>query len=696
MHALRGVHYQGDKTMPKFLSAARIFACAVTVVAIAVGATLAADSRASDWPAVGGDIGNTRYSPLAQINAQNVTKLGAAWVSDKVGPAPSSRAVPVIDNGMIFFTAPPNICAVNLSTGKVVWRYNALPGSPDREGVAVAEGLVFVGLSNANLIALREDTGELVWKTFIGDPVHAPSAGSSGTPLYADGLVSVGLNADYGYRGQIVAVDAKTGHEVWRFYVIPAPGQPGSETWPKNNNSWEHGGGAVWLVGAKDPELGLIYYATGNAVPQYGGENRPGNNLYTDSLLALDPKTGQLRWHYQIVHHDIWEADVAEAPVLFDAQVNGQARKAIAAMRTDGYLFMLDRTTGKPLDRVEEKAVPQDALQKTSPTQPYPVGAEPVLPDCDWWKTQTLPAGFELGCFFSPASLDKPNLIAPVYGMRATPMAFDPQTHFFYATGNAGLQWFRRVEDPDYFSLSFGQHVPGLSKLPFGVLAAIDSRTDKIAWKKEFHGGRPSGALATAGGLIFQMPGDGTIQAYDAATGALLWHFQTGELGGSPPFTFEDGGDQYVATILGGSVWAFKLGGTIPEHPAPPAAPPQQDFSGTITDTSSIETATLAKDAGISGSHYITDEYEFNPYRARVKVGTRVAWKNNGTLTHTIVAQDGSWSTGALGPLDVGTVVFDKPGTYIYHCKEHPWSYGEVIVVPADQQDEPSPAPTGR
>jgi len=673
------------------------------IVALAFVLTLVAIPvfAASDWSTVGGDSGNSRYSSLAQINAQNVTKLGAVWVSEKIAPPPRSRAMPVIDSGLMIFTAPPFVYSVNISTGQVAWKYRTAsgegglfgpPGSPDAEGVAVGEGLVFVGLSDLNLIALRERTGELVWKVSLAAPSDEPTGRPSGAPLYADGIVSIGTTADYGYRGQIVGVDAKTGHEVWRFFVIPSPGEPGSETWPKNNNAWKHGGGAVWLVGAKDPELGLIYYATGNAVPQYGGENRPGDNLYTDCLVALDAKTGKLRWHYQIVHHDIWEADVAQAPVLFDAQVNGQTRKAIAGMRTDGYLFMLDRVTGKPLGRVEERRVPQDPFQKTSPTQPYPVGAQPVLPDCDYWKTQTLPKGFELGCFFTPASAQKPNLLAPVYGMRATPMAFDPQTQFFYATGNAALQWFRRADDPDFFSLTFSSRVPGLSQLGYGVVAAIDTRNDKIAWKKEFRGAeRPSGVLATGGGLVFQMPGDGNIEAYDAATGSPLWKFQTGAAGGSPPISFESGGEQYIATIVGGNVWAFKLGGTLPQRPAPSAPAPslalQDDFAGTIVDTANIETATLARDMGLSGSHYIADEYEFNPYRARVKAGTKVSWRNNGTLTHTIVALDGSWTTGPLQPLDIGTVTFDKPGTYTYITKEYPWVYGEIIVEPAAQKD---------
>ncbi len=659
---------------------------------------IAAPALAADqWSTVGGDSGNTRYSSLSQISAQNVTKLGAAWVSEKISPPPSSRGVPVIDHGLMFLTSAPFVYAVDISTGKIAWRYRTAageaggimgpPGSPAREGVAVGGGLVYVGLTSANLIALREETGELVWKTYLGDPVHAPSEGASGAPLYADGLVSVGLNADYGYRGQIVAVDAKTGREAWRFFVVPSPGEPGSDTWPKNNDSWKHGGGAVWLVGATDPELGLVFYATGNAVPQYGGENRPGDNLYTDCVVALDAKTGKLRWHYQMVHHDIWEADVAEAPILFDAEINGQSRKAVAAMRTDGYLFMLDRVTGKPLGRVEERPVAQEPSQKTVPTQPYPVGAEPVLPDCDYWKTQPVAQGFDVGCFFTAASAKKPNVLVPVYGMRATPMAFDPQTHLFYATGNAGLQWFRRSQDPDFFTLSLTSRVPGLSKLGFGVLAALDSRTDKVVWKKEFHEGRPSGALATAGGLVFQMAGDGNLQAYDASSGSLVWQFQTGDLGGSPPISFENAGEQYIATVVGGNVWAFKEGGTIPARPAPPT-PPEEEFSGAITNAATIETTTLARDMGITGSHYIIDEYEFNPYRARVKAGTRVYWRNNGTTIHTIVAEDGSWTTGPMEPLDINSVVFDKPGTYVYHCKEYPWDYGQIIVEPAAPKEE--------
>jgi quinohemoprotein ethanol dehydrogenase len=661
---------------------------ALLVIVLAVAIPLVAEFTSAQWPAVNG-LNNQRYSPLTQISTQNVTNLGAAWVVGGIEPMPSNRATPVVDDGLMFVTAPPYLYAVDINAGKIAWRYDA-DGPTAHGGVAVGDGLVFVGIWNpgkTSLIALREKTGELVWKSPLTPPSGEPTGGASGPPLFADGVVSIGTNADYGYRGQIVAFDAKTGKEAWRFYVVPSPGEPASNTWPKNDDAWLHGGGAVWLDGIYDPELGLDFYVTGNAVPQYGGEHRPGDNLYTDCVIALDNKTGKLRWYYQVVHHDIWEADIAEAPVLFDAEVDGQFRKAIAAMRTDGYLFIFDRATGKPLRPIEERRVPQDAYQKTAKTQPYPVGAEPVLPDCDYWKTQTIPAGFDLGCFFTPAAVDKPNLLVPVYGMRATPMAFDPQTHFFYATGNVGLQWFRRTKDPDFFSLGFSNRVPGLSKVNYGVLAAIDSRTDKIVWKKEVHDGKPSGALATAGGVVFQMAGDGNFQAYDANSGSLLWQFQTGSPVGGPAIAFENNGEEYIASVVGGAVWAFKLGGTIPQRPEP-RTPPQEDFSGTITDTSSIETATLVRDMGLTGAHFIADEYEFNPYRARVRVGTQVTWRNNGTLVHTIEALDGSWSTSPLNPLDIGAVTFDKPGIYVYHCKEYPWEYGEIIVVPTSEMNE--------
>jgi alcohol dehydrogenase (cytochrome c) len=644
-------------------------------------------------------LGNTRYSTLARIDTRNVSKLGAVWMSAQLDATAPSRATPVARDGLMFFTAGAWVYALNAKTGTRVWRYRSTiapasasgdeggRGNPSREGVAIGDGLVYVGLSNAYVIALREQTGELLWSTYIGDVPRHRGQGVSGAPTYANGLVFTGLNADFGLRGRVVALDAKTGRQVWEFWVIPGPGEPGHDTWPGDSDVWKRGGGAIWLVGAADPDLGLVYFGTGNGVPQYGGEVRPGDNLYLCSIVALDMRTGALKWHFQLVRHDVWEADVAIAPVLFDAEINGRRRRGIAAMRADGYLFTLDRESGKPLTPVEDRPVPQDSLQETAATQPFPVGADRVLPDCDEWRKQPTPAGFELGCFFTPPSVGKPNLLVPYVGMRVTPMAFSPQTGYFYVSGQARLEWLRRSENPYFLSLGFsaGKNAPGLAG--YHVMAALDSRTNTIVWRKEFRVGMPGGAMTTAGGLVFQAAGDGNLQGYDAKTGEVLWNFQTGARSGGPPTTYEIDGEQYVAVVADAHVWAFKLGGTIPPLAAP-AAPAENQFagpvafSGPILDTNLIETASLERDMGVTGHHYAADEYAFSPYRARVKAGTEVSWQNNGTMIHTVVAQDGSWTTGPLGPAQVGVVKFDKPGNYIYICKEHPWAMAQLIVVP--------------
>jgi alcohol dehydrogenase (cytochrome c) len=642
-----------------------------------------------EWPAVGGDWGNTRYSTLSQISRANVARLGAAWTSEKFSGPASSRAMPLVKDGVMFVTVPPSVYALNAKTGATIWRFDAGGGrgrggarsdmgAPAREGVAVGEGLVFVGMSDARIIALNEKTGELAWNQYLGDNPRDKGQVVSGAPMYAGGVVTVGLSADNGWRGQIVAVDPKTGKEAWRFYAIPGEGDEGHETWPQNTAAWKRGGGAIWLAGTADAELGTIYYVTGNGVPQLGGEGRAGNNLYLCSVVALDMKTGRLKWHYQVIHHDIWEGDISISPVLYDADVDGRPRKGIAAMRADGYLFMLDRQTGKPFMKVEERHVPQDTQQKTSPTQPFPVGADRVLDDCEQWRKQAIPKGFEVGCFFTPASVQKPNVLAPNYGMRVAPMAYSPETKYFYATGASSLTWLRRADDPFFFSNGWNSRVPGLNELGYGVLAAIDSRTNKIAWKKEYRPGRPSGATVTSGGLLFQSAPDGNIEAFDAKTGDRLWQFQTGAAGG-PIVSYEVDGEQYIAMISGTSAWGFKLGGTIPAAQVAQRSP-RERFVGAMTETSQIETASLQRDAGFTGSHFFTDEYAFSPYRARVKAGTQVTWRNNGRMVHTIVAEDGSWTTGPLNEGEVGGKVFDKAGTYTYICKEHPWVYGQVIV----------------
>ncbi len=563
-------------------------AMALTAAVVIVRTQTSAQAPAArEWSTVSGDLGNTRYSTLTQINKDTLANLRGAWVSAKFDDGGGGRAMPVVKDGMLFITAGSYVYAYDAKTGATIWKHQtgASPpspglgdftrpeqGLPAREGVAVGDGMVFVGLSNAHVIGLREKTGEQVWDVYVGIDPPRPGQGVSGAPVYADGLVFVGTSADPGFRGKVVAVDGKTGKKVWEWFAVPGPGDPGHDTWPKDNDAWKIGGGALWLVGAADPDLGLVYFGTGNGVPQYAGDTRAGDNLYLCSVVALDIKTGKLKWHYQTIRHDIWEADIAQSPVLYDAQIGGRTRKLVAAMRTDGVLFVLDRETGKPMKPIEERKVPQDARSHTVATQPYPVGADRMLPDCDEWRKQTIPAGFELGCFFAPASLDVPNLLTPAWGMRVTPMAYSPQTGYFYALGNASLQWFRRAEDPYVFILGAGR-VPGMPA-GHGVMAAIDGRTSKIVWKKDFTGPRPSGALVTASGLLFQTMPDGNLIASDAKTGEQVWQFQSGATGGGgPAVSYEMDGEQYIAVGTRNNVMAFKLNGSIEARPQPEAAP---------------------------------------------------------------------------------------------------------------------------
>ena len=679
-----------------------VVALAAGVLAICAPIALRSEDgrqpAAKEWATVNGDLSNTRYSTLAQITPQTVGKLAGAWTSAPFDAMGTGRAMPIVRDGLLFITTGSRVNAYNAKTGATVWSHatdmpaagaapnapnRTLRGVPSREGVAVGDGLVFAGLSSSRVIALREKTGEVAWDVFVGIEPARAGQGVSGAPVYANGMVLVGTAGDTGFRGKVVALEAQTGRKAWEWFAVAGPGDPAYKTWPKDTDAWKTGGGAVWVVGAADLDLGLVYFGTGNGVPQYAGDTRTGDNLYLCSVVALEIKTGKLRWHYQTIRHDIWEADIAESPVLFDTQIGGRPRKGIAAMRTDGYLFMLDRETGKPLMQMEERKVRQDTRSHTVASQPYPVGADSVLPDCGEWRKQPMPSGFELGCFFAPASLDTPNLLTPAWGMRAVPMAFSPQTGYFYALGNASLQWFRRAEDPYIFILGAGK-VPGLPQ-GHAVMAAIDSRTNKIAWKQEFRGGRPSGALVTAGGLLFQTMPDGNLVAKDARTGDSVWQFQTGQTGGGPAAAYEIDGEQYIAVVLRSSVMAFRLGGTLQPLAAPtqtprPATPPL--FNGQIQDVNRIEIVSNVRDNSSGGARFMTDEYAFSVYRARVKVGTQVLWVNNGQMRHTVMAEDGSWTTGPLAPLEAGALVFDKPGTHTYVCKDHPWAKAELTVVP--------------
>jgi quinohemoprotein ethanol dehydrogenase len=665
------------------------FLAAAITAPIASHAAEGDQPAAKNWPMVEGDSANSRYSTLSQINAKNIGELGGVWNHKFAGEV--SRGTPVVENGVMYITAGSHVYALNPKSGDIIWTHNAeIAPSFQFKGVTLGDGMAFYGTADAHIVALNAKTGEKVWSHLIGDqmPIRADSPAAaltltgqyvSGSPAYADGLVITGLsNGDFGVRGRVVALDAKTGNEVWTFYAIPGPNDIGGNTWPSDNDEWKRGGG-VWNTPTIDRELGLVIFGTGNPVPQWGGELRAGDNLFTDSVVAVDLKTGKYKWHYQTVHHDIWEDDIGTPLVLYDAMVDGKPRKAVGAMRTDGYLFELDRATGKPIHPVEEKPEPQAPRLKTAPSQPFPVGADEVGPDC---VTQDkIPSGFKGFCHFQPIDYDTPNAMYPVLTARSSPMAYDPQTKSFYVAGSpAWPLWLHRFEDPRFFVGGNGG-LPGIKTS--GIMAAVDAQTDKIVWQKntpyEMQNG--SGFTATAGGVLFHGDPDGELQALDPKSGEILWRFQTGSNESGPASVYEIDGKEYVSVVATDNLWTFALGGKVGPLPAPPAPETVTTFGGRIVRSNQVALGGPIGDGGLVDKvRESPDEYSTLPMRVRVKVGDSITWTNKGAAIHDATAQDGSWTTGPIAPGASGTVKFDKPGTWTYASKAFPWMYGQVVV----------------
>lgn len=650
-----------------------------------------------EWPFIGGDLGNTHFTKLDKITPANVKTLGAAWVANLGDPnagtgrsADTVRGTAVTVNGKLFVVTSKKAFALNPKTGETIWEHE-LPAATYGlfKGPATGEGMIFVGLGNSHILALKQDTGEQVWEGVVGDGEVGDQEVKrgqfiAGGPTYANGIVVSGLaNADYGIQGRVVAFDAKTGKRLWRFNTTPTTkDEPGNETWPWDQTDWLPGGGGVWSIPAVDPELGLVYFGVGNPIPQYGGETRAGDNLFSDSAVALDIKTGEVKWHYQVVHHDIWEADLGTPLVLYDAVVDGKPRKALAAASTYGYIYMLDRATGKPLYQIEERPVPQNQLQKTSPTQPIPVDADQIGTKCV--DPASIPAGWKALCMYDPIDHTIPNAMYPIKSMRAAPMAYSPITKAFYATAADWPSWLRRFEDPKFFAA--GPTAPGMKYT--GVYAAMDATTNKLKWRKtdtfkvQDNG---SGFMATAGGVLFHGSTDGNFEAYDPNNGELLWQFQTGASANYAPSSFQVDDDQIVTVASGGKLWAFKLGGTIPpSDTAPTPVPTETTFAGRVVDTTEVTMGPTVSDSGLEKVRQAQDEYAYLPVRIKVTTGAKVTWKNEGKESHDATASDGSWTTGPVAPGKSATVTFAKAGSYAYSDTMHPWQFGQIIVEDAE------------
>src|SRR5215813_3127283 len=310
----------------------------------------------AEWAAPGGDWAATRYSTLDQINRSTVARLGGAWSIELPDRQVSKAPIMVSGGRMFVVSSAGQIFALDPATGKTLWAFKPETPFSGSRGVGIGDRMLFAGLRDSSVIAISQQTGEIVWRHERDADI--PAQGISSAAAYGNGVVvAVVSGGDNFARGRAFGLDAKTGARLWNFEVIPGPGEQGHETWPQGSDIWKYGGGALWTTPSVDADLGLVYLETGNAVPQWGGELRPGNNLLDNSVVALDLKTGTLRWYFQVVHHDIWEHDLSTPLVLYDATVQSRPRKLMAVMRTDGELFYLDRETGRPVLPVEERPV---------------------------------------------------------------------------------------------------------------------------------------------------------------------------------------------------------------------------------------------------------------------------------------------------------------------------------------------------
>ena len=540
------------------------------------------------WLTNGGDWYNRRYSPLTQINRDNVAGLKAAWRTrlngSGMGPRYSGEAQPLVHEGVIYVvTGADDVSAISVDSGEILWTYTPkLDPSIDvvccgwtSRGVGLGDGKVYVGQLDGKLVALDQRTGAVLWSVQAEPWQEGFSITSA--PLYYDGLVITGFaGAEYGIRGRVKAFDADDGSLVWTFYTIPGPGDVGHDTWPSNNNVWQHGGASVWQTPAVDPELGLLYFSTGNPGPDFNGAVRAGDNLFSASIVAVGAKDGRYRWHFQQVHHDIWDYDAPSPVVLFDIEIGGQTRKALAQPSKTGWVYILDRVTGRPLVGIEEREVPQEPRQGTARTQPFPAG-DAFVP-----QSMTIaPEGFRLvnqGRIFTPfwttAIVAKPGQGG---GANWPPSSYDPRNGYLYVCASDRTGVFKGGDIDHEIPPDGKRYIGGaFGAVPFGVtgiFAALDMRTNTLVWQQQWPERCYSGSAATAGGVVFVGRGDGRLTALDSLTGTLLWAFQTGAGVNAPPSVFEHRGQQHVVvysagnafagTPRGDSVWLFSLQGQL-------------------------------------------------------------------------------------------------------------------------------------
>jgi alcohol dehydrogenase (cytochrome c) len=496
-----------------------------------------ADKEPQNWMTFYGNYAAWSYSRLDQINRKTVSELLPAWAfptgaPTEVIPRWGLEAAPLVMDGILYLQGPQNsVFAVDAATGRPLWNYGyklpAYNGTRGARGLAMGHGMIYEGTQDNHVVALDAKTGKEVWNTEV-ESVAECSCNISSPPIVVKNMVVTGVTGgDRAHRGYLSAFDATTGKLAWRFYTIPAPGDPGSETW--KGDTWKLGGGSTWLTGSYDPDLNMIYWGIGNASSDFYGEDRPGSNLYTASLVALDADSGKLKWYFQETPHDLYDFDSQPEPVLIDATVNGAKRKLVVHSSKNGFVYVLDRETGQYLSSF------------------------PYLDEINWTKgldKDGKPTGVRV------PNADDNFLFCPGAGggRSFNHSAYSPRTGLWYTTAFEICATFKpakmEVKEGDQFMGGTMAEVKNPKIDPH--ISAFDPLTGKKVWTFETKYFNLSSLLATAGDLIFGGDLEGNAFALDARTGEKVWSFNTGGRIASPPVTYSVNGRQFIAISTGG------------------------------------------------------------------------------------------------------------------------------------------------
>ena len=496
----------------------------------------------ANWLSYNGDHTGRRYSALREINTSNVAQLRAEWVFH----APNSdrlEVTPVVSGGIMFLTSANDAYALDAQTGQTLWHYSRpiTEGLIDdasqhhNRGVGIWHSRIYMETDNAHLLCLDARSGHLLWDVPYTD--GDPNYGATSAPLVVKDKVLVGTSGgDDGVRGFVAAYDAETGKEAWRFWTIPAPGEFGSSSWP--GDAWKHGGATTWMPGTYDPELNTVYWGTSNPAPDFDGDPRPGDDLYTDCLLALDADTGRLKWYFQFTPHDLFDYDATETPMLVDTMFRGQKRKLVVEANRNGFIYVLDRADGKFLlaTRFAEKLSWASGIDQNG--RPIRTDAQPS----------------ETGTRICPGMVGATNWYSP---------SFSPDTSMLYFIALESCDIY--AKKPQEFQRGKTYYSTGVRRSQGDhnqkILLAYALESDKPEWRyvQAGEGHSSAGTMTTAAGLVFFGDDTRSFEAVDARTGKPLWHFNTGQNIAASPMSYAVGTKQYVAIAAGGDVFSFAL-----------------------------------------------------------------------------------------------------------------------------------------